>query len=167
MGKKNCLKISPMPARKPAEVKPSWAAELGSFPHDAVWQHFHLGEHVPPPPDWSQRWASWRPAAHAWEFRVVLTLDSRRSERWKWQHTTRVCCLQTHEDWHSCSVNKADGVFDLQVFIPYLILIWNDLNMWNLGAGSTFGSTFFNSCAFFDQLENRLTREELRGPNWG
>lgn len=35
--------------RKSAVVKPSWAAELGSFPHDAVWQHFQLGEPVPSP----------------------------------------------------------------------------------------------------------------------
>lgn len=52
------------------------------------------------------------------QFRVVLTLHSRRSERWSWQHATPVCRVQILQEGQSSGLNTADEDVDLQVFLP-------------------------------------------------
>lgn len=85
------------------------------------------------------------------ELRVVLTLDSGRSERWSWQHATRLCCLQILPAFMYRQSWWRDGDLDLQVFLPYLLLIGNVLNMRNLRTGPC-GSTFFKSHAFMEHV---------------
>lgn len=149
-------KISRMPSGKSTNEKPSWAAELGSFPHDAVWQRFHLGERVPSPSDWSQRSVSWRPVAHA---------CGPESSGWFWhltQDVPKAGADSTQPEFAACRFCRnaslayqqswwRDGDFDLQVFLSYLLLIWNKLNMRNLRTGPH-GSTFFKSHAFIEHV---------------
>lgn len=145
-----------MRSGKSTDEKPSWAAELGSFPHDAVWQRFHLGEHVPSPSlTGRDQWAGDR----------LHMLVATESSGWFWHSTQDVLeagADSTQPGFAACRFCRnaslmyqqswwRDGDFDLQVFLPYLLLIRNNLNMRNLRTGPH-GSTFFKSHAFIEHV---------------